>query len=180
MLHTPARPDRRWTDSNPGSALMHRVRNLQVILRCASLAVLLCLPDLAHAHPMGNFSINHYAKITIESKNVEILYLLDFAEIPTFQMTREVNLHPVNGDPALSAYLSTQAGVIGSRLDVAIDGQKAVLESVARDIEFAEGAGGLPTMKLKLRYRAILPRFKGSSSHALTYADHNYEGHAGW
>lgn len=160
---------------------MHRVRNvLHAILRCASLAVPLCLPGLAHAHPMGNFSINHYAKITVVSKNVEILYLVDFAEIPTFQITHEVNPTPVNGDPALPAYLSTQAGVIGSRLDLVIDGQRAALECVARDVEFAEGAGGLPTMKLKLRYRAVLPRFKDSSSHALTYADHNYEGHAGW
>jgi len=160
---------------------MHRVRNvLHVILRSASLAVLLGLAGPAHAHPMGNFSINHYAKITVESKNVEILYLADFAEIPTFQITRELNLTPVNGAPALAAYLRAQAGVIGSRLDLAIDGQNAALQCVARDIEFAEGAGGLPTMKLKLRYRAVLPRFKDSSSHGLTYADHNYESHAGW
>ena len=160
---------------------MHRARKvLQVFLRCAPLAVLLCLPGLAHAHPMGNFSINHYAKITVESKDVEVLYLLDFAEIPTFQNLREANLTPVNGGPAIAAYLSTQAGVIGSRIDLALDGKKTALECVARDVEFAEGAGGLPTMKLKLRYRAVLPRFQDPSPHALTYADHNYEGHAGW
>ena len=37
------------------------------------------------AHPMGNFSINHYSKIKIGQKSVEILYLVDMAEIPTYQ-----------------------------------------------------------------------------------------------
>ena len=49
-------------------------------------ATLLLSTRLAVAHPMGNFSINHYAKITVDAASVKILYLLDFAEIPTSRM----------------------------------------------------------------------------------------------
>ena len=37
------------------------------------------------AHPMGNFSISHFAGLRIEAGAVEIRYILDLAEIPTFQ-----------------------------------------------------------------------------------------------
>jgi len=35
------------------------------------------------AHPMGNFSVNHYAKIKVDQGSIEIKYLIDMAEIPT-------------------------------------------------------------------------------------------------
>jgi len=37
---------------------------------------------------MGEFRINHYARITVEQNAVGILYLIDMAEILTFQEMR--------------------------------------------------------------------------------------------
>ena len=37
------------------------------------------------AHPMGNFSVNHYAKLQPSPNGVELEYVLDLAEIPTFE-----------------------------------------------------------------------------------------------
>ena len=54
------------------------------------------------AHPMGNFSINHYAKITVDATSVQVLYLLDFAEIPTYQDVREYGFVPKSDDPTLA------------------------------------------------------------------------------
>ena len=66
---------------------------VQAMNPLALIAVLLVSATTAVAHPMGNFSINHYAKITVDATSVQILYLLDFAEIPTYQAVREYDLH---------------------------------------------------------------------------------------
>ena len=42
-------------------------------------------PRPAAAHPMGNFSISHYTGIRIDRGYLEVLYVIDMAEIPTFQ-----------------------------------------------------------------------------------------------
>ena len=43
-------------------------------------------PTAASAHPLGNFTINHYAGIEVAGSDVYVRYALDVAEIPTYQM----------------------------------------------------------------------------------------------
>ena len=50
------------------------------------------MPMVAAAHPMGNFSISHYAGITVDPRRVEVRYLIDMAEIPTFQELQDTGL----------------------------------------------------------------------------------------
>ena len=49
-------------------------------------SLLLFAAGTAGAHPMGNFSVSHYAKIEVTEKGVELVYALDLAEIPTFDL----------------------------------------------------------------------------------------------
>ena len=51
--------------------------------------VLMVLSSQLFAHPMGNFSISHYARINASSTAISIHAVLDYAEIPTFQMFPE-------------------------------------------------------------------------------------------
>src|SRR5215813_4157305 len=44
------------------------------------------------AHPLGNFSVNHYARLEPSAKGVEIRYVIDMAEMPTFELLREWGL----------------------------------------------------------------------------------------
>jgi nickel/cobalt transporter (NicO) family protein len=132
------------------------------------------------AHPMGNFSINHYTRITVGARSVDILYLLDFAEIPTYQDIRQYGLTPKVDDPSLEPYLSKQAEALRTGLSIESDGEPLRLQCVSRQVLFAEGAGGLPTMKIGLVFRGSLLASNGSASRKLTYADNNYSGHAGW
>src|SRR6266704_1229081 len=60
-----------------------RKRGLSFILAVLALAV---LSSPLSAHPMGNFSINHYARINASSKGISVHVVLDYAEIPTFQL----------------------------------------------------------------------------------------------
>jgi nickel/cobalt transporter (NicO) family protein len=40
---------------------------------------------VAYAHPLGNFTINHYSRIELAADLVILRYALDMAEIPAFQ-----------------------------------------------------------------------------------------------
>ena len=72
----------------PGGAPMSgRRRSGARVLRALVAAVVL-LPlaaTAALAHPLGNFTINHYAGIRVEPDRVLLDVVIDQAEIPTFQ-----------------------------------------------------------------------------------------------
>ncbi len=111
---------------------------------------------------------------------MDVLYLVDFAEIPTYQNIREFGLTPKNDDPSVATYLQKQAAVLGSGLHLQMNAQKLNLEAVSTRAIFAEGAGGLPTLKIAFLYRATLGEMQDSDSHTLTFNDSNFSGHAGW
>ena len=55
----------------------------RVLLAATAIAAILGAPPRAFAHPMGNFAICHYARITGGPTTIQVHYLLDMAEIPT-------------------------------------------------------------------------------------------------
>src|SRR5579862_1596751 len=142
------------------------------------LFVLLSSVGTACAHPMGNFSINHYAKIKVGARSVEIRYLIDMAEIPTFQEARQFDMTPKADDPGLARYLSRQEQLLKAGLSLESDGKSVRLDTISREVSFAEGAGGLPTMKMGFVFRGRLDVPTGV--HRLSYLDNNFPGRAGW
>ena len=99
------------------------------------------------AHPMGNFSINHYSKIRIGQGSIEIRYLIDMAEIPTFQETRQFSIAPSPNDPGVSRYLDRQDQILKEGISLESDGQAVRLDTVSRQVEFAEGTVWVPSRK---------------------------------
>jgi len=143
----------------------------------AMLWIVLCSAT-AFAHPMGNFSVNHYSRISIGPESVKILYLIDMAEIPTYQDMRQYDFAAKPGDPGAARYLELQEPILRAGLLLESDGQPVVLESISRSLTFAEGAGGLPTMKIGFVFRA---KTTGpATAHKLSYVDNNFPGRAGW
>ncbi|MBC7826079.1 MAG: high-affinity nickel-transporter, partial [Candidatus Parcubacteria bacterium] len=70
---------------------------MRTLLNCLTSIVAIALVflswvPLADAHPLGNFTINHYAGLHIERDHVGIDYVLDMAEIPAFQEIRQLDL----------------------------------------------------------------------------------------
>ena len=76
--------------------------------------------------------------------------------------------------------MATQAERLKTGIALEDNGKALPLVCVSQQAIFAEGAGGLPTMKIGLIYRTILPSGNNASPHRLTYSDNNYPGHAGW
>jgi nickel/cobalt exporter len=139
-----------------------------MILSCAT----------SFAHPMGNFSINHYSKIKVGQQSVEIRYWIDMAEIPTFQEIRQFGITAKGDDPNVSRYLERQEQALKEGLSLESDGQSVRLDTISRQVIFSDGAGGLPTMKVGFVFRGKLDAAAGA--HKLSYADNNFPGRAGW
>lgn len=131
------------------------------------------------AHPMGNFSINHYAAIRIGPHAIEVRYLVDMAEIPTFQEIQQNGIAPKSGDPGLAVYLAREGEALKSGVRIELNGRRLELERVSEEVIFPPGAGGLPTMKMGFVYRAGLDLSLTGVVH-LHYRDDNFPGRAGW
>lgn len=151
-------------------------RLLALIL--APLAALLAGSLPASAHPMGNFSINHFAALTVSHHSVRVLYVVDMAEIPTFQELGNLNdAHSATLSASVRrSYLATKAHALASGLTLRFDGRALPLTLRADDLLFPPGAGGLPTERLYLVLQAPLPRAGGT----LDYQDANFPDRAGW
>ena len=52
---------------------------------------------------MGNFSVSHYTRIELSDKGAEATYVLDLAEIPTFELLRDWKLDAKSAPAALEA-----------------------------------------------------------------------------
>ena len=127
------------------------------------------------AHPMGNFSINHYSKIKIDQKSIEVRYLIDMAEIPTFQEMRQFNIGPSADD---ASYLDREGQLLKQGIELESDSRAVHLDTISRQMTFADGAGGLPTMKIGFVFRGKMDAVEGA--HKLNYVDNNFPGRAGW
>jgi ABC-type nickel/cobalt efflux system permease component RcnA len=145
-----------------------------------SLAFLLAATvETAAAHPMGNFSISHYAAIRVNAHDIEIKYLIDMAEIPTFQeLQGGLTANPK--DPALAAYLIAKSAAFGDGLQLAANGRPLTLRTVSESILFPPGAGNLPTMKVSIVYRVSIAGLPNPGKVELIYRDTNFPLRAGW
>ena len=137
------------------------------------------LPRAGLAHPLGNFSINRYAGLRLAADGVELRYIVDMAEIPTFQEIQETGIVPEPDHPSVGPWASRKAEALREGLTLEVNGQRLALEVASREVIFPPGAGGLPTLKIGIRYRAPLDGHLGSAA-ALYYRDANFPDRAGW
>jgi ABC-type nickel/cobalt efflux system permease component RcnA len=152
---------------------MYRKRLCFFFLLAASLLGL-----RSFAHPMGNFSVNHYSKISLGREGIRVTYIIDLAEIPTYQELQQGNVTADVADPTVTRFVEERGAEFGRGLNLMLDGQRLPLRLVSSQVIFPPGAGGLPTMKMGFVYQAAYPA--DGASGTLQYADNNFPGHAGW
>ena len=136
------------------------MRRLTILVGVLTVALL--APLAAKAHPLGNFTVNTFSRVQLSGDRVYVRYVLDLAEIPSFQA----------GRIDAAAYAKRLAR--GAHLTV--DGRKARLVPLRQAVAFPKGAGGLHTTRLVTVL--IGPRVGGASR--ITYRDTNYAGRLGW
>jgi len=148
-----------------------------------SLIFLLGFSRLVSAHPMGNFSVNHYSNITLTNDRISIRYFIDLAEIPAYQELQRANISASAVDPnsmEVVTYLAARGAELGRGLILEVEGQEVPLRLISSSVIFPPGAGGLPTMKMGFVYESIYPSSLDRQHVSLHYADNNYVGHIGW
>jgi nickel/cobalt transporter (NicO) family protein len=132
------------------------------LLLLAVAAAALVLPALAAAHPLGNFTINRFSRIEAPGPRLYVRYVLDMAEIPTFQAGR-IDTHVYARRIAQNAHL-------------VVDGRRAPLAPVRSALAHPLGAGGLHTTRLEVVLAG--PELHGRVS--VAYHDNNYSDRIGW
>jgi nickel/cobalt exporter len=139
---------------------------LALALGLTLIAAVLAGPTTAHAHPLGNFSVNHVTTVRISDDEVRLRYLLDQAEIPTVQergLSKEELL--------LRKRAEVQRG-----LELSVDGRRTQLELDGRGrVSFPEGSGGLETSRFEFALTASV-----DSPRSVRLRDDTFENRVGW
>lgn len=139
-----------------------------------ALVVMMLWASPASAHPLGNFTINRFTELRFDEDGARIHYVVDMAEIPTFQELERIGAEPTRA--ALGAYARSQGERLGSQLRLAADGDDVALRLRGATARLSEGQGGLDVMRVDLFYSAQLP----SGETVVTYSDGNFDGRLGW
>jgi nickel/cobalt transporter (NicO) family protein len=126
------------------------------------------------AHPMGNFSVNHYTRIAVGPRGADLLYVLDLAEIPTFEILKQWRLERSSPREELDRKAAEQAREWTRHLKITANGRGVAPQVQSAGLVFADGAGGLPVTRIEARLR--LPVSAGK----LEFEDGNYPDRAGW
>ena len=125
------------------------------------------VPVAAEAHPLGNFTVNHYLGVVVRTDSVVLDYVVDMAEIPAYQERPAIAADPAGACRDL-------AGGIVLRLDE----HRVSPEPTTTRLTFPPGQGGLDTLRLECGYVATLAA--RVSSPVLNVEDTNHADRIGW
>ena len=139
-----------------------------------SALLLLLGAGLAFPHPMGNFSVSHYARLEVTGGGVELIYVLDLAEIPTFDLLRSWQLERTSASRQLRAKAAEQAELWLNRLQITSDRRPVHSKFLSSELVMSDGAGNLPVARITTH--AHLETTGGT----LAYEDPNFPDRAGW
>jgi nickel/cobalt exporter len=128
----------------------------------AALAAILFVPATAMAHPLGNFSVNHYSGLELSGERVYVHYALDLAEIPAYQEGERVRA------PGFAAE-------VARRLVLEVDGRPLSLVPVEHKVAASPGAGGLETLRFDAVFQA-----ESAAGGTLVFRDTNFSNRLGW
>jgi ABC-type nickel/cobalt efflux system permease component RcnA len=141
-------------------------RPRSIALATVTVALLLATAAPAAAHPLGNFSFNHLTYVSASSDRIELRYVLDQAEIPTFQE---------RGDSGAQVLAAKRAEVLG-HLTVTADGRRVPLRALpGATISHPPGQGGLRLTRVELPLEAGT-----ANPRAVTVHDGTFAGRVGW
>jgi nickel/cobalt transporter (NicO) family protein len=130
-----------------------------VVLAVAAVALL--APGAAQAHPLGNFTVNHFAAVEVSGRSTYVHVALDLAEIPAFQIGGRVR------EPRYAASLAGE-------LELTLDGRRVPLRVLEHRVASRPGAGGLRTLRFDAVYQAL------GSGTRIRFRDSSFGSRIGW
>lgn len=136
----------------------------------------------ASAHPLGNFSINHFNGISIEADHIIVDHVLDMAEIPTFS---ERSLMDTDGDDEISAsemqsYAATACQETASALEATMDGRRIALEVRTADAALLPGQGAQTLRRECILEGAFAGSIEDGDANRFAFEDPTFAERRGW
>jgi nickel/cobalt transporter (NicO) family protein len=131
----------------------------------------------ASAHPLGNFTVNRFSRIVVLPDHVRVDYVIDMAEIPTFQTMPSIDTDHDGAASAqeLAAWATARAAAVVKHLDLTIDDAPVALQPAGAATQLLPGQGGLDTLRFEGTFVGDAP-----SDGSLAYRDGNFPGRIGW
>jgi len=157
---------------------MKNIRRLLIGL--LTLTISFIFVPVAFAHPLGNFTINHYAGLHVTRASITVDYVLDMAEIPAFQ---EIATFDANGNgqadsAEAAAYHAAKCASLQPDLQLSLNDRALALTLDSSSVEFPAGAGGLPTLRLTCGFLATIEN--SAQRNSLSFVDNSYRERIGW
>ena len=136
-------------------------------------------PLPAVAHPLGNFTINHYSAIDARPDGLHISYVLDMAEIPTFQELERLD------EAGMERRLAARIPRWAQGLHLVANGVPVPLRLQAARVSCLPGVGGLPIIRAEEDLWVDGGGLRTSDPSRgwpvdLTYRDDNFPNRVGW
>ncbi|MEO8657438.1 MAG: hypothetical protein ABI693_03165 [Bryobacteraceae bacterium] len=125
------------------------------------------------AHPMGNFSVSHYSRLTVTATGCELTYVLDLAEIPTLELFQQWQVDGKDSE-AVQRKAASQAASWLENLVIASGGHRIRPALKSTHAVLMDGAGGMSVLRIEMAGR--LP----ATAAELTLEDRNYANRTGW
>lgn len=97
----------------------------------------------AFAHPLGNFTINHLAEVRPAAGVLHVRYILDIAEIPSFQIMHERSAGGRWTAQDAASWAHAEVAIVRSNFAVSANGVPLALRLVRAQARTRPGAGGL-------------------------------------
>ena len=115
---------------------------------------LLAAPSVAAAHPLGNFTVNHFNGLTLHPDRIDLRAVVDLAEIPTVQESPAVDR---DGDGTVSpaegtAYADRQCARFATATTITVDGAPLKWRPSRHGLALPTGEAGLATMRLSCAF----------------------------
>ena len=147
-----------------------------------ALLTIVLVPAAVAAHPLGNFTINHYAEVRIEPDRVLVDVVIDEAEIAAFQARQGFDL---DGDGSVSdeeidAGRVSGCAELAKDLVLTVDGTELELRTIEAGLTFPPGVGGLSTMRLVCGFEATLAAPIGVEARRIAFTDESSPNRPGW
>jgi nickel/cobalt transporter (NicO) family protein len=137
---------------------------------------------LVVAHPLGNFTVSHYARLEIGAEQIRARYVVDMAEVSTFQ---EFEVIDTDGDRSTSqaekdVYLDRIARTYADNLAVTIDGARVPMRVEGKRLSLQSGDGGLPILRVECDLVGEIPTGNDGLVRRLRFEDTNRHERSGW
>jgi ABC-type nickel/cobalt efflux system permease component RcnA len=137
-------------------------RAVAVLLLCG--LAMLAGSGVSAAHPLGNFSVNHFDALRVHQDRLDVRSVVDSAEIPTLQEPKPVDA-------------ARKCADVLAALDARADGDPLKWTTKSATVSNPPGQADLPTTRLECEFTAPL-NVDGKVS--LTFGDSYLADRMGW